>query len=394
MIRHPACAIALVALAINNASAQTSVALTKAEASFPDPFTRITGFRELPNGKVMVSDIQDKTVQMLDFASGQATKIGREGQGPGEYALPAGLLAMPNGETWINDLLGRRFLVVDPAGKPVKTVPLPGTGGGGPGGFVIGAGGTTSDQAGRVYFQAPPFNFANPDGKSPDSLAILRWDGATGGAGIDTVAWVVGPKGSVNASGGGQIRSVRITMGGGKVFTPQEAWGVAADGSIARVQPNPYQVLWYRPASTKAAVVGPAQPYTPLKVSEEDKQAVIESRKRNRPTMITVGGPGGGGARAGGGVRAQLPDPEFEETKPPFTGNNAVLVAPEGEVWVARTRPAADKTPNYDVFDKAGKLVRKVTLNPKSTVLGFGKGTVYVVRTDDEDLQYVERYRR
>ena len=33
-------------------------------------------------------------------------------------------------------------------------------------------------------------------------------------------------------------------------------------------------------------------------------------------------------------------------------------------------------------------------LDPKSTVIGFGKGTVSVIRTDDEDLQYMERYRR
>ena len=156
----------------SGALAQAPVTLTKPDAAFPDPYTRVASVRELPNGKLIIADLQDKTVQMLDFATGQATRIGREGQGPGEYALPAGLLAMPNGETWINDLLGRRFLVLDPTGKPTKTVALPGTGGG-PGGMAIGFGGTTSDQAGRVYFQAPPFNIGNPDAKAPDSLAIL-----------------------------------------------------------------------------------------------------------------------------------------------------------------------------------------------------------------------------
>ncbi len=45
------------------------------------------------------------------------------------------------------------------------------------------------------------------------------------------------------------------------------------------------------------------------------------------------------------------------------------------------------------MFDKTGRLVGKVTLNPNSVVRGFGKGTVYVVRTDEDDLQYVERYK-
>lgn len=388
-MQTPYAVLLAITLISSGAVAQAPVTLTKPDAAFPDPFTRITSIRELPNGKVIIADMQDKTVQMLDFATSQATKIGREGQGPGEYALPGGLLAMPNGETWINDLLGRRFLVVDPTGKPTRTVALPGTGGG-PGGVSIGFGGTTSDQAGRIYFQAPPFNPGNPDGKAPDSLAILRWDAAKAlSATIDTVGWMIGPKGNVSASGGGGRVSVRI--GGGKVFTPQESWGVAGDGAIARVQPSPYRVLWYG-ANGGTAKLGQPQTYTPLKVTEQDKKDVIEARKRSRPMMVTIGG--GPGGRAAGGGNIQLPDPEFEDTKPPFTGNNAVLVAPEGEVWVARTRPASDKVPSYDVFDKTGKLVRKVSLNPKSTVIGFGKGTVYVIRTDDEDLQYVERYRR
>ena len=59
-----------------------------------------------------------------------------------------------------------------------------------------------------------------------------------------------------------------------------------------------------------------------------------------------------------------------------------------------RTRPAGDKIPTYDVFDRTGTLVKKVSLNPSSRVIGFGKGVVYVVRTDEDDLQYLQRYAR
>ena len=34
--------------------------------------------------------------------------------------------------------------------------------------------------------------------------------------------------------------------------------------------------------------------------------------------------------------------------------------------------------------------VKKVSLNPGSRVVGFGNGTVYVVRTDDDDLQWLQ----
>jgi len=61
---------------------------------------------------------------------------------------------------------------------------------------------------------------------------------------------------------------------------------------------------------------------------------------------------------------------------------------------VLRTRPTGDKVPTYDVFDHSGALVKKVSLNPSSRVVGFGKGAVYVVRTDEDDLQYLQRYAR
>ena len=79
---------------------------------------------------------------------------------------------------------------------------------------------------------------------------------------------------------------------------------------------------------------------------------------------------------------------------PPFTGRGAVLASPDGEAWVLRTRSAGDKVPTYDVFDRTGALVKKVMLNQSSRVVGFGKGTVYVARTDDDDLQYLERYKK
>ncbi|MGE0439599.1 MAG: hypothetical protein AB7L66_07180 [Gemmatimonadales bacterium] len=376
-------------LAVCPLQAQTSVSLTKPAAELDEPFTSIAAVRELPSGKVLVADRQDKVVQLIDFASGSVTKVGREGQGPGEYALPVGLLAMPNGVTWINDIGGRRFLEVDPTGKPGKTIQPPGAGNGGMMMISIGGGGT--DSKGHYYYQAPPFNPSNLGGDSPDSLAIQRWDGAEK---VDTVAWMVGPKANVSTSGGGNRTSVSIRLGSGKVFSPAEAWGVADDGSVVRVQPNPYRVLRYPAGSTKPAV-GPTQAYTPIKVTQADKDEVIEARKRSRPMFITSGN---GGTRTTAGNNIQIPDPEFEETKPPFSGGAGggapVLVAPEGEVWVLRNQAAGAKNPVYDVFDRAGTIAKKVTLRPRSRVVGFGKGTVYVVRLDEDDLQYLERYTR
>ena len=43
------------ALMASGAAAQAPVALTKADGAFPDPYTRIIGVRELPNGKLIIA---------------------------------------------------------------------------------------------------------------------------------------------------------------------------------------------------------------------------------------------------------------------------------------------------------------------------------------------------
>jgi len=170
------------------------------------------------------------------------------------------------------------------------------------------------------------------------------------------------------------------------------AWGVAADGRIAIVTPDPYQVTW---RSARGLTVGREVPYTPIKVTDAEKKAYKEAQARRPPMMIamTAGG-GGGGTRTIQPGPGDLPEPQFPETMPPFTGTGAVLVTPEGEVWVQRTRKAGDKTPRYDVFDGSGNLVRQVTLRANSRVVAFGDGTVYVARMDEDDLEYLERYGR
>jgi hypothetical protein len=375
--------------------AQQSISLGKPDAETTESFTQVTAIRELPSGKLLVADSRDKVVQLVDLATGAMTKVGREGNGPGEYAIPVALVGLPNGTTLVHDLVNRRFLVVGPDGKPGAFLELPRptatAGGGGP--IVLGGMQQVRgyDDRGRLYFTGSPFSAT---GGSVDSVALLRWDRVK--PSFDTVGYVKLPPNSVSRSGSGG--NVMIRMGNNVRFTPAEAWAVAGDGSIARVFPSPYRVAWLN--GRGAPVLGPIIPYTPLKVTEADKQAFLEQMRRNQGTRIMIGGPPGGGGGGGGGrpPGGEPPPPEFAETKPPFEAGIGMLgtvqATPEGEVWVLRTRPANDKTPSYDVFDKTGTLVKKVSLNPNSRVAGFGKGTVYVVRSDEDDLQYIQRYRR
>lgn len=377
---------------------QQKAVLSKPLAESAESFTQVSSIRELPSGKLLVADSRDKIVQLVDLSSGTTTKVGREGSGPGEYALPMSLIALPDGSTLLHDLLNNRFLTIGADGKPGAFLEMPrppSTSTGGPDGgrMMIGAMRNIrgADNRGRIYFAGSPFSAT---GGTADSVPLLRWDRVK--PTFDTVGYLRLPANSVSRSSPSPGQMM-VRMGNNIRFTPSETWGVAGDGSLVRIFPSPYRVAWYSDQGRMTA--GPVVPYTPLKVTEADKKEVIEAQRRNPGVTMVVGGPGGGARPGAPPPNVQAPEPEFAETKPPYDAGlgfagAALLVAPEGEAWVLRTRPAGDKIPTYDVFDRTGTLVKKVSLNPSSRVVGFGKGVVYVARSDEDDLVYLQRFAR
>lgn len=376
--------------------AQQKLSLTRPDAEFAEPYTSLRAVREFADGRVLVADAIDKVVHLIDFRSGAATQIGREGQGPEEYSLPFSLFPTADGGALLQDFGNRRFLPISAEGKIGKafSTPMPPAQGGTPEGngparrmMMMGGGlfnAQGSDGKGHLYFQgiAPP----DDEGRSADSVPLMRWTPHT--TRVDTVAWLPitpGMRPQVTRGPGGTTMMVR--MGGGAAWSKQTAWVVAPDGRIAIVEPEPYRVTWITPTGR---VAGPVVPYTPIRVTDADRKEFLEERSRQRPIIARFGGPGGGRVPP---VQPNAGDVEFPDTKPAFSGPSAVLVAPDGRVWVQRLRRAGDRTPLYDVFDQQGRKVAEVTLRPRSRVLGFGKGTVYVARNDEDDLQYLERYR-
>lgn len=382
------CAVgALLMLPGRSAAQHTTYALTRPEVEFPESFSAITSIRELSSGKVYLVDVRDKVVRLLDFATGTMTQVGREGQGPGEYAFPASLIPLPGDHTLLQDLMAQRFLTLTPEGKPGEILHAPSAGA-----RLIGASGV--DPAGRIYFAG---SSVDTNGNATDSVAIARWDRKVT---IDTVLKLPNDQNVEitrgSTSGGG---SLTIRVGGGSAWPERIAWSVAPNGRLAIVTPKPYQVTWVEPNGRRIA--GPAVPYAPLKVTEADKKAFRDARAANGAPRVVMSFGEGGAGRSATMPNIQLPEPTFPEVMPPFSGGGglgssaAVLTSPEGEVWVLRTRHLEDKTPTYDIFDGTGTLAGKATLAPNSRIIGFGaKRTVYVVRTDEDGLQYLQRFIR
>jgi hypothetical protein len=108
----------------------------------------------------------------------------------------------------------------------------------------------------------------------------------------------------------------------------------------------------------------------------------------------TMGGPGGSdGPRAMRPQRPNVDELEWPAQKPPFDAQG-VFVTPEGELWIRTHQPAGAKRQRYDVVDAQGRLVRRVELADDRRLVGFGRGTLYTVRRDADDLEWLERFRR
>ena len=260
---------------------QAPVALTKPDKTIDQPFSQLVSVRELKDGRVLVVDSKEKVVQIADFESGTVTTIGRNGSGPGEYRLPAGLVPMPGGRTLVYDPMNQRFLDLSADGRVqglvtfssltgLKGVPM----------MILPA----ADAKGRLYFE--PINPAAMGGK--DSTAVLRW--TEGKAGLDTAGFV----GSMDL--GVEMKDGKPRLRAMKMFAPQETWVIDPAGRLARIAPEPYRVIWY---GSGPPIVGQTVAYQPVPVAEADKEMLRAAFKQG---MAAVGS---------AAAAIKMPEPEF-----------------------------------------------------------------------------------
>jgi hypothetical protein len=369
---------------------QRAVNLTgRPVAALDEGITSIIGLHEVAPGKVVLSDLQEQRLLFADLASNSLRDIASKGAGPGEWQIAMSVTPGPGGTAYVADPSLRKMHVIDATGKIVRTVPFPGADGtSNPGTFSIVLPRGT-DAQGRVYLTGSPFTPGSAD--QPDSLAIMRWDPQT--KRTDTLGMIKNET-RVTQSGGSGTSRVMARVGGGP-YSPATVWTPLRDGKIAMVHPSPYRVDIIE--ARGRVRTGTAVPYTPIRIGKAERDQLRAQQASAPRTSIRIGGGGGMSMSNGGGPPIpEIPDSDFPATMPPFVGGGpagGILAAPNGEVWVLRTRPASDKTPTYDIWSSTGQLVGKATLKPNSVVVGFGQGAVYVARQDPEDdLRYLEKY--
>jgi hypothetical protein len=391
-------ALLLAAPALLPAQAVPTRALARPDAEFAEPFSALTlgTVRELSNGKVIVADAREKTVQLVTFG-GSAVAIGREGSGPGEYSLPMRVYAAPADTTWLWDIGNRRFLVIAPTGRVARSF-VPETGEGAEGRMLAVGNFDGVDAQGRLYWRSMGFVMSDAGPVRSDSIPMVRWDPRR--KVTDTLAWAPNPTqvevSRPAGSGGGEEVRVMARVGGATPFGSAEAWAVAPDGRVARMLGTGYQVQWI---AQGRRTTGPALAYDRVRVTDADRKAYMDARRNNPGISVTATNDGSGRQVTTANAVASAVNRQFADqpvTYPEFKGPfrpQGVAVAPDGRLWVERY--TAFGTPTlYDVIDGTGKVVQRVTLPRGSRLVGFGAGgVIYAARADEDDLQYLQRFR-
>jgi hypothetical protein len=355
------------------------------ETSFPEPFSFLNSVRELRDGTVMAADPLIQVLRHLDLLAGTADTLGRVGEGPEEYKQPDQVFPLPGDSTLLVDIGKVQLTVIGPDGVFYDGMKLATPTESGMLTFIMPR---VLDRQGQIYF---PGSMGMGEGP-PDSTVISRYDRST--QVVDTVGWVWRPEPRIERSGG-NMRMMSPQMEG------RDDWAVGPDGQLAIVRAAGYTVEWHYPDGR--VVVGPPNPVETDRISDADKYAFLEERSSGGLAVMVTSSSSGAmdmsmsrGGAGFGDSDPNLLDYEWAEEFAPFRADRA-RVSPSGELWVERWLPA-HRTPEMDVFDGEGVRLGFVALPAGRELIGFGstadgEPAAYLVRSDEFDLKWLERYR-
>jgi hypothetical protein len=302
-------------------------------------------------------------VVMLNATLTTATTVGHAGTGAGEYAEPEGFIAGAGDTTLIVDLSRGDIPVIDPAGNIVtsRTLPVPQM-------ALIALSGTVVDHAGRLLYlahvQVSRTGAAGMEIATPDTAPITAYDFKTRGT-IPVAQVHVEPASSTMESDSTKPGMMRMHM---KTFAfpAIDDWVLMPDGTIAIIRGADLHVDWIAPNGRLRST--PPIPYTKVAVTDSDKvkfraaHSLFGDSLPMMPRNISM---------------TQAEPESWPQFKPPFSARGA-KAAPDGTIWIPARIISPDVKEGYDVIGPDGRVRERVLLAKGQSLVGFGKGVVYV----------------
>lgn len=351
-----------------------------ASVELREPFSSIAGVLELQDGRLLIVDQTEGGLFVVDVPGGTRRAVGRQGAGPGEYRVVAGLGRLASDTIWVIDATQGRIVVFNPGLTPGATFP-----------FITldAARGSAlsapllTDLRGQLFATSITMNPASP-GTLPDQGTIVRVDPRVGGAPVALATFKLPLS--------GQPRMQQAPGGAGMKFSmafpglaASDAWTVFRDGRVAIVRSD-YSVEFISPSGARTS--HGALPYERIPVTAEDRSAEMDHARKQMEQRTRMAS-----RLMPSGVSVEfelLPPASWPDHYPPVAAMG-VLAAPDGRLWVRRATPVRVGRERWDVLGQDGTLLERWQLPPRTTLLSVGLRGAYAVRTDDDDLRYLQR---
>ena len=321
MTRYAVLAGLLIATAVGAQQQPAIRQLAPVAAKSSVQWNNIIGVRALPGGRVLVNDIVGRKVVLLDSTLAPITIVAdtTPATSTAYSGRIASIIPYRADSTLFVDPQSMSMMVVDPNGKMTRVMALPRAEDAGALGGVFGAN-AALDAKGRLVYRAP-FRFINNGPRPtsanglpmmptpPESSTIVRVDLTT--RQLDTVGVIKIPKVNMQVSQDDK-GNMRITSEVNPLPVVDE-WAVLSDGSVAFVRGQDYHVDFVNADGTKRTA--PKIPFDWQRLTDEDKIAFIDSVKAARARLAAAqqsssapagGAPGSPAAGAGPQIVIQM----------------------------------------------------------------------------------------
>ena len=278
------------------------------------PYTEIPEAAWLSDDRWLAVAPGEGVLLQVDFGTRRATELPRGAGKTATYRQPYGVFRA--GDSLVVDDWGMgRATILSLSLKPVGAIPQRAG--------LRGVQPRGRDAQGWFYLELGPL--PGPDGSgNRDSAAVLR--ASPDLSRIDTVTRLAPPElAQVNGDAGPRFER--------RVLSGVDRWGVLSDGTVwvARVYQN--RVDWI--ARTGTVTKGALLPDRALTVTDADREVFLS---RFPPELR--------------GPAEKMP---FALVKPPF---ESARTAPDGKVWLEKSRAIGDSVRSYHVVDRTGRLSR------------------------------------
>lgn len=377
----PFARVLLAVLAVPRAAAAQPVTAGEPRASLrlgpptltvTEPFSEVVAVAEFPDGRFLVADRRDLSYYLVERAGRAMSVLGRNGSGPNEYVNAFGIVRLP-GDTLALFGGNQRYLRVTPTAQFAEALPIPVA--------VLRGGGLAPavgvDARGGYYWSGDAIGTGRDGFKRNQRQNVRRW--LPPSERLDTVASIVD----------------HAEMMHEKSFHPyaeRDAWVVAPDGKVGVLSARDYRLRWYQ--AGKVVAEGSANSFVPIAITAADREAFRAERMRQPASGMRSTAPGAK-AEPSPALRKRIEeafaDEVFPSHKPPFV-ENGMLRGPNGELWVQRSSAFGQREARIDILLPSGARKATLDLPPGRRLVAVDRLGVYLVRVDDDGLEWLERY--